>query len=129
MVFLYRRPILDYWCETGEDLTHLIRHFLIHEIGHHFGFSDGRHGTDRKRRLAQSNISRAPHQIGISLVELVDGLVNGRRGYSFLAAAEVPHRRLDVVEDLADALILDQALDPGQRDYTNAAGHCRDPVE
>ena len=40
MVFLYRRPILDYWCETGEDLTHLIRHVLIHEIGHHFGFSD-----------------------------------------------------------------------------------------
>lgn len=40
MVFLYRRPILDYWCETGEDLAHLIRHVLIHEIGHHFGFSD-----------------------------------------------------------------------------------------
>lgn len=40
MVFLYRRPILDYWCETGEDLVHLIRHVLIHEIGHHFGFSD-----------------------------------------------------------------------------------------
>jgi predicted Zn-dependent protease with MMP-like domain len=40
MVFLYRRPLLDYWCETGEDLTHLVRHVLIHEIGHHFGFSD-----------------------------------------------------------------------------------------
>lgn len=40
MIFLYRRPILDYWCETGEDLTSLVRHVLIHEIGHHFGFSD-----------------------------------------------------------------------------------------
>jgi predicted Zn-dependent protease with MMP-like domain len=40
MVFLYRRPILDYWCETGEDLTRVVRHVLIHEIGHHFGFSD-----------------------------------------------------------------------------------------
>jgi predicted Zn-dependent protease with MMP-like domain len=40
MVFLYRRPILDYWCETGEDLATLVRHVLIHEIGHHFGFSD-----------------------------------------------------------------------------------------
>ncbi|MBC8159373.1 MAG: metallopeptidase family protein [Alphaproteobacteria bacterium] len=40
MVFLYRSPILDYWCETGEDLTHIVRHVLIHEIGHHFGFSD-----------------------------------------------------------------------------------------
>jgi predicted Zn-dependent protease with MMP-like domain len=41
MVFLYRRPILDYWCETGEDLRHVVRHVLIHEIGHHFGLSDG----------------------------------------------------------------------------------------
>lgn len=39
-IFLYRSPILDYWCETGEDLTHIIRHVLIHEVGHHFGFSD-----------------------------------------------------------------------------------------
>ena len=40
MIFLYRRPILDYWCETGEDLALLVRHVMIHEIGHHFGFSD-----------------------------------------------------------------------------------------
>lgn len=40
MIFLYRRPILDYWCETGEDLADVVRHVLIHEIGHHFGFSD-----------------------------------------------------------------------------------------
>lgn len=39
-IFLYRRPILDYWCESGEDLEHLVRHVLIHEIGHHFGLSD-----------------------------------------------------------------------------------------
>jgi predicted Zn-dependent protease with MMP-like domain len=45
MVFLYRQPILDYWCETGEDLEHIVRHVLIHEIGHHFGFSD----TDMER--------------------------------------------------------------------------------
>ena len=40
MIFLYRRPILDYWCESGETLPHIVRHVLIHEIGHHFGFSD-----------------------------------------------------------------------------------------
>lgn len=40
MIFLYRRPILDYWCESGEDLGDIVRHVLIHEIGHHFGFSD-----------------------------------------------------------------------------------------
>lgn len=40
MIYLYRRPILDYWCETGEDLHRIVAHVLIHEIGHHFGFSD-----------------------------------------------------------------------------------------
>lgn len=40
MIFLYRRPLLDYWCETGEELDTLIRHVLVHEIGHHFGYSD-----------------------------------------------------------------------------------------
>jgi predicted Zn-dependent protease with MMP-like domain len=40
MIFLYRRPILDYWCETGDELYRIVRHVLIHEIGHHFGFSD-----------------------------------------------------------------------------------------
>lgn len=40
MVFLYRRPILDYWAEHEEELGALIAHVLIHEIGHHFGLSD-----------------------------------------------------------------------------------------
>lgn len=40
MIFLYRRPLLDYWCESGDELGHVIRHVLIHEIGHHFGYSD-----------------------------------------------------------------------------------------
>jgi predicted Zn-dependent protease with MMP-like domain len=39
-ILLYRRPILDYWCETGEELSHVLRHVLIHEIGHHLGLSD-----------------------------------------------------------------------------------------
>src|SRR3954471_15145861 len=40
MIYLYRRPILDYWCESREYLFGIVRHVLIHEIGHHFGFSD-----------------------------------------------------------------------------------------
>ena len=40
IVFLYRRPILDYWCETGESLVAIVRNVLVHEIGHHFGLSD-----------------------------------------------------------------------------------------
>ncbi|MFO0993166.1 MAG: metallopeptidase family protein [Hyphomicrobiales bacterium] len=40
MVFLYRRPILDYWAEHEETLGKIVTHVLVHEIGHHFGFSD-----------------------------------------------------------------------------------------
>ncbi|WBV44085.1 metallopeptidase family protein [Pseudoroseomonas cervicalis] len=40
MILLYREPILVEWIETGEDLFRLVRNVLIHEIGHHFGFSD-----------------------------------------------------------------------------------------
>lgn len=41
MVFLYRRAILDYWVSEGEEtLGDIVTHVLVHEIGHHFGFSD-----------------------------------------------------------------------------------------
>jgi len=40
MIWLYRRPILDYWAEHDETLGHIVRHVLIHEVGHHFGLSD-----------------------------------------------------------------------------------------
>jgi predicted Zn-dependent protease with MMP-like domain len=40
MIWLYRRPILDYWAEHDEALTDIITHVLVHEIGHHFGLSD-----------------------------------------------------------------------------------------
>ncbi len=39
-VWLYRRPILDYWAEHEETLGTIVTHVLIHEIGHHFGLSD-----------------------------------------------------------------------------------------
>ena len=40
LVFLYRRPLLDYWAEGTETLGRLVTHVLVHEIGHHFGLSD-----------------------------------------------------------------------------------------
>ena len=40
IVFLYRRPIVDYWAEHEETLGHIVTHVLVHEIGHHFGLSD-----------------------------------------------------------------------------------------
>lgn len=40
MVFIYRQPILAYAEDTGQRLEDVVRHVVIHEIGHHFGFSD-----------------------------------------------------------------------------------------
>ena len=40
MIWLYRRPILDYWAEHDESLGAIVTHVLVHEIGHHFGLSD-----------------------------------------------------------------------------------------
>ena len=40
LIFLYRQPILLEWIETGEDLYRLVRNVVVHEVAHHFGFSD-----------------------------------------------------------------------------------------
>jgi predicted Zn-dependent protease with MMP-like domain len=40
IIHLYRRPLLDEWAETGVGLEALVTHVIVHEIGHHFGFSD-----------------------------------------------------------------------------------------
>jgi len=40
MIHLYRRPLLDEWAETGVSLEALVTHVIVHEVGHHFGFSD-----------------------------------------------------------------------------------------
>ena len=49
-VYLYRCPILEYWKEEGGDLVDIVRQILLHEIGHHFGFSD----ADMDRICAQA---------------------------------------------------------------------------
>jgi predicted Zn-dependent protease with MMP-like domain len=40
MIWLYRRPILEYWAARDETLGAIVKHVLVHEIGHHFGLSD-----------------------------------------------------------------------------------------
>ena len=40
MIWLYRRPLLDYWCDGDDTLDDVVTHVLVHEIGHHFGLSD-----------------------------------------------------------------------------------------
>ncbi len=39
-ITLYRRPILSEWQSTGFSLEQIVSHIVIHEVGHHFGFSD-----------------------------------------------------------------------------------------
>ena len=39
-ITLYSRPILTEWRETRVSLEQLVSHIVIHEVGHHFGFSD-----------------------------------------------------------------------------------------
>lgn len=39
-IFLYRLPIIAYWRSGGDSLEAIVEHVLVHEIGHHFGFSD-----------------------------------------------------------------------------------------
>ena len=39
-ITLYSRPILAEWRSTGVSLEQLVSHIVIHEVGHHFGFSD-----------------------------------------------------------------------------------------
>ena len=57
MVFLYRRALLDYWCEYEEALGDIVAHVLIHEIGHHFGLSD----EDMARIEAEADAGREGH--------------------------------------------------------------------
>ena len=40
MIQLFRRPLIDEWAETGVSLEELVTHVIVHEVGHHFGFSD-----------------------------------------------------------------------------------------
>jgi predicted Zn-dependent protease with MMP-like domain len=40
MIWLYRRPLLDFWCDGEDTLDAVVTHVLVHEIGHHFGLSD-----------------------------------------------------------------------------------------
>jgi predicted Zn-dependent protease with MMP-like domain len=39
-ITLYTKPILAEWSRNRESIDRLVAHIVIHEIGHHFGFSD-----------------------------------------------------------------------------------------
>ncbi len=40
MIWLYRRPLIDFWADGEDTLGEVVTHVLVHEIGHHFGLSD-----------------------------------------------------------------------------------------
>jgi predicted Zn-dependent protease with MMP-like domain len=51
MIWLYRRPLLDFWCDGEDTLSSVVTHVLVHEIGHHFGLSDAdMEATERSAR-------------------------------------------------------------------------------
>ena len=60
MVWLYRRPILDYWAEHEETLGTIVTHVLVHEIGHHFGLSD----DDMQRSKAEDDLPEGDNGYG-----------------------------------------------------------------
>ena len=39
-ITLYVQPILAEWRSTRFSLEQIVSHIVIHEVGHHFGFSD-----------------------------------------------------------------------------------------
>jgi predicted Zn-dependent protease with MMP-like domain len=41
IIWLFRKPILDEWIERGDvSLAEMVTHVMIHELAHHFGWSD-----------------------------------------------------------------------------------------
>ena len=57
MIWLYRRPILDYWAEHEETLGAIVKHVLVHEIGHHFGLSDADMAAIEQAEGAKGEVS------------------------------------------------------------------------
>jgi predicted Zn-dependent protease with MMP-like domain len=57
MIRLYRRPILDYWAEHEETLGAIVKHVLVHEIGHHFGLSDADMAAIEQAEGAKGEVS------------------------------------------------------------------------
>jgi len=55
-IYLYRKPILQFCEDTGEDAESCIRHVLIHEVGHYFGFSDEDMAAIEREPLEKSNV-------------------------------------------------------------------------
>ena len=41
LIWLFRRPMLEEWIDRGNvTLQELVTHVLVHELAHHFGWSD-----------------------------------------------------------------------------------------
>ncbi|MBL4804513.1 MAG: metallopeptidase family protein [Alphaproteobacteria bacterium] len=40
VLMIFRRPLLDMWCESGDDINAVLRQIIIEEIGKNFDFSD-----------------------------------------------------------------------------------------
>ncbi|MGH7102033.1 MAG: metallopeptidase family protein [Acetobacteraceae bacterium] len=59
-IFLYRQPILLWWVRVRLDLALLVRHVLVHEIAHHFGFTDAGIAAIERRAWEDSKSEPPP---------------------------------------------------------------------
>ncbi len=55
VLILYRRPILDAWCETGEELSTIVRDVMIEELASNFSFTE-----DEVEEMIERDFQGAP---------------------------------------------------------------------
>jgi len=56
VLYLYRRPILDAWCDTQDDFGLLLSRIILQEIGYHFGFTDDEIEMYEEEMIPESNV-------------------------------------------------------------------------
>ena len=110
-VILYRDPIIAYAKASGNALADVVKHVLVHEIGHHFGFSDADHGADRANRPVRiGDVMNSTDEMAIGLMSRLmgAGLV-----MSLLMACAASAGEITKGRELAERLCASCHMNPG----------------
>ena len=110
MIWLYRRPILDYWAEHDETLGAIIAHVLVHEIGHHFGLSDDDMDAIEAQRCVDGPFAGPPFGIkagslrrplpGSTMEHAETGLIHVMDKFTVLEGVAAPLKMINVDTDM-----------------------------